>query len=162
ETIESGHARHEEVAKPGVARLRYTDLPAQWHSRDYFSHRRSDPTGTRVKHQDLGPSGHDDPAIIDLDDIVLCRHIPRNPFDTDAPEFSPESKTFSDEEDERFTIYDAGLHPYKSDTSEPYFTKASSLGPAPQGPVHFDHPHETRLITAGIDVYECFDQRTSA
>jgi len=162
ETIESGHAHHEEVTQAGVPRLRYTDLPAQWHSRDYFSRRSNDAAGTRTKHQDLDASTHDNPAIIDLDDIVLCGHIPRNPFDADAPEFSPEPGPFSDQEDERFTIYDAELRPYKSDASEPYFTKAASLSVPPQGPVIFDHPDDTRLVTAGVEVFECFDQRTAA
>jgi hypothetical protein len=166
ETIPDGHAHREDVSKAGLQRLRYYDLPREWWSRFYFARLHSqDATQLRHFQTITTPSSKDDPYVVNLDDIVLCYHKalhnPINPpagVDTD---FEPaKALTWEDDDQHRFTLWNAELRPYKPHADDIYLTDVAQLSPTPNGAIVLDHPPFTRLITRGTRVFDVFDARS--
>ncbi|HVH98129.1 MAG TPA: hypothetical protein VM869_05455, partial [Enhygromyxa sp.] len=165
ETIADGHARRDDVSKAGLERLRYYDLPQEWWSRFYYARLHSEtPTDRRHFQTITAPSSKDDPYVIDLDDLLLTFHqdvMPLEPPRGVATDFGPtDHYTWENDDQHRFTLWNAALEPYKPSTDDPYFTDVTQLQPAPQGAMVLDHPPFTRLVTRGTRVFDVFDHRS--
>lgn len=166
EVIADGHAYYDDVSKAGVERLRYYDLPQEWWSRGYYARLSSEGSGDRREFQTItDASSSVDPYVIGLDDIVLSTlrelHALGNSPRGAPSEFVPCTPyTWEDDDEHRFTLWNAELEPYQPAAEDTYFTDVAKLVPQPVGCVVVDHPPFTRLITRGRRVFDVFEDRT--
>lgn len=99
--------------------------------------------------------------MIDLDDIVLCSPPESGAALGSSIEHTPDTDfAWRDDDQHRFTLWNAELQPYKPMAGDIYFTDVNQLRPQPSGAVVLDHPSFTRLITRGNWVFNVFEART--
>lgn len=142
---------------PSADRLRLYDLPVDWWSTDYPVQLEGETIDKLRPFQKAAATASTltKPYVVSLDIIVLCHN---------AVSPAPDSAILWDDTkiEHRFAIYDHQLQVYKPETArkESYFTKLGALSRPPDGPVLYDVPPFTRLITRGRSLYPVFDERT--